>query len=189
MEPHWNWFSSKYDDVGGLLVSISNSLTVWLKEQNKECRIATAQYAWLCPIAKVCHKQLTTSPSLWKQDIPLRWCSTPTNSSRLRFSKSKNRSASASNSAVWQSTPHEQFTVSPRGREAIRQGRGGKPCVFQLHTHRSATTTGSQPTFLCVDPPSDQAPPGSLSFLVVLYIYCIDDRMSRYILPTFITER
>ena len=71
---------------------------------------------------------------LWKQDIPLRWCSTPTNSSRLRFSKSKIRSKSASNSAVWQSMPHELFTVSPQGREAIRRGRGGKPCVFQLHS-------------------------------------------------------
>ena len=80
---------------------------------------------------------------------------------------------------VCRSMPHEQFTVSPRG-QAIRRGRGGKPCVFQLHTHRSATTTGSQPTFLCVDPPSDQTPSGSLSFLAVLYIHCIYDQMSRH---------
>ena len=95
-------------------------------------------------------------------------------------------SKSASNSAVWQSMPHAQFTVSPRGREAIRQGRGGKPCVFQLHTHRSATTTGSQPTFLSVDPPSD--PRHLVPFPFWVSFTSIDDRMSRY-LPTSITDR
>ena len=85
---------------------------------------------------------------------------------------------------LWQSmmkySPRTVHRFPPRGRQAIRRGRGGKPCVFQLHTHRSTTTTGSQPTFLCVDPPSDQTPSGSLSFLVVLYIHCIYDQMSRH---------
>ena len=76
--------------------------------------------------------------------------------------------------------PTNSSPFPPRGRQAIRRGRGGKPCVFQLPTHRSATTSGSQPTFLCVDPQSDQTPSGSLSFLAVLYIHCIYDQMSRH---------
>ena len=187
MEPHCNWFTSKYDDVEDLLVSISNCDfrnrigNVGLQQHNMPDYAQAPKYA---ATNSPQHPHLSGSRTS-HCDGAVRQL-TVQGSVSLRARLGVNLRATVQCSKV---CPTNSSPFPPRGREAIRQGRGGKPCVFQLHTHRSATTTGSQPTFLCVDPPSDQAPPGSLSFLVVLYIYCIDDRMSRYLLPTLITDQ